>query len=510
MESADAAVIAVEREAKLVADAGLVLPDLGGLLPGMTATAMPVRHLDAVYYDTGDLRLARAGVTVRFRTGEPGPPWTVKFPVAEHGQALSRREIRCEGVADLVPEQLSDLVSATVRSRRLLAVARLSTTRLPIEIRAGDGELLAEAVDDTVSVTRRGRPSGGFRELEVETLASGRAAKRLLGAATARLVGAGCVAEPPIPKIIRALGEPATRPPDVVVPVLGPDATPGDLVGRAIAAGLDAIVRHDPGVRLGGDPEDVHRLRVATRRLRSDLRTFTGVLDPYRAAAIRAELAWIGSLIGPVRDGDVLAARLRKHSATLDSADAPGADSLLRQLDAQAQVARAAMLAAMCGTRYRRLLDVLVEAATAPPLAAGLAVADREVTREAAKAVRRPWRNLAEAVKALGPNPSDAALHRVRIKAKRCRYAADAVVPVVGSPASHLATAIAGLQTVLGDHHDTVVAEARLRQAAQADPDARVAAGQLIAVERMLRAELRSRWPDAWNVASARKLRRWL
>ena len=119
MKPGSAAVVTVEREIKLVAPVDMVLPELGGLLPGSTATREPERYLDAVYYDTADLRLARSGVTVRHRGGESGPPWTVKFPSdgggAGRGSSLTRREIRIDGPADRVPDEVSDLVFALVR-----------------------------------------------------------------------------------------------------------------------------------------------------------------------------------------------------------------------------------------------------------------------------------------------------------------------------------------------------------------------------------------------------------
>jgi CHAD domain-containing protein len=286
--------------------------------------------------------------------------------------------------------------------------------------------------------------------------------------------------------------------------------TIADLVRHAIARSVAQILRHDPGVRLGDDPEDVHQLRVGTRRLRSDLRTFARLLDRHRVAAIRAELGWLGSEVGAVRDTDVLAARLRANSHTLPDADAPGAALLLRRLGTEARAARATMLAAMRSPRYVRLLDALVELAAAPPLTDESGLADQAPAQAAAEIARRPWRQLAAAVGAIGPGPSDAELHQIRIRAKRCRYAAEAVAPVIGPPAVKFAAAVSDLQTVLGDHQDTVVAETWLRNTAAATPAGRVAAGQLIAFERAQRAELRARWPSVWKVAAARKLRRWL
>lgn len=500
----------IEREAKLVAPAGVRLPDLTDLVPGTTIATLPERDLDATYYDTADLRLARAGITVRHRSGEPGPPWTVKLPQGGRGPALARREIGFVGPPDRMPDAASDLVLGSTRGAPLAAVARLATVRLPTEIRDGGGCLLAEVVDDTVAVSRGQRPVERFREIEVELGTAVPDGSALLRAAVARLIEAGCVAQPPVPKLVRALGKKATRPPDVVVRPLAADSTVTDLVSHAIARSVTQLVRHDPGVRLGDDPEDVHQLRVATRRLRSDLRTFAGLLDRDRVRALRDELGWLATLAGAVRDTDVLTARLRANCRTLSDADGPAVAGLLRRLDAEAGTARAAMLGGMRTSRYLELLGSLVAVAVEPPLADRIGAADRALIRVAADVARRPWRRLAAAVSALDTAPSDAALHEIRILAKRCRYAAEAVAPVVGRPATRFADAIADLQTVLGDHQDTVVAEDWLRSAAAADPATGIAAGQLIAVEGGQRARLRTQWPATWRTASDKSLRTWL
>ena len=284
-----------------------------------------------------------------------------------------------------------------------------------------------------------------------------------------------------MPKLARALGEPATRPPDVVVTPLVADATVVDLVRHAMARSVAQILRHDPGVRLGDDPEHVHQLRVGARRLRSDLRSFAPLLERDRLAPVRAELGWLGTVVGAVRDTDVLADRLSTHIATLPETDAPGGARLLCRLANEADEARSVMLRALRGARYLELLDTVVDLAAAPPFKEASVLTDRSPDQVAAKIARRPWRRLAEAVDGLGHQPSDAELHQVRILAKRCRYAAEAVAPIIGPVGTRFAAAVADVQTVLGDHQDTVVAESWLRHAAATIPDAGMVSGQLIA-----------------------------
>jgi CHAD domain-containing protein len=125
--------------------------------------------------------------------------------------------------------------------------------------------------------------------------------------------------------------------------------------------------------------------------------------------------------------------------------------------------------------------------------------------------VVKPWKKLRKAVRDAGDDPADDQLHQIRIRAKRARYAAEAVEPAIGKPAKDFADAVADLQSVLGDHHDAVVGEAWLRQAAaSARRDVALVAGLLIAAERASAAATRERWRSVWKAANRKQLRAWL
>jgi CHAD domain-containing protein len=285
------------------------------------------------------------------------------------------------------------------------------------------------------------------------------------------------------------------------------DTTAADAIRRAIAASVDRLVRNEPVVRAGADPEGVHQARVATRRLRSDLRTFSPLLEPRWTAGLRDELRDLAAVLGAVRDADVLLDRLRGAAATLPDGEQPAAHALLDDLAATRHGDRAKLLDAMDGRPYATLLDDLRRAAEDP-----------HTTREAEQSAHlvlpplaaRPWRRLRSGVAALGDDPPDAALHEVRILAKRARYAAEAVAPVAGPDAGGFAKAVARLQEVLGEHHDAVVAGEWLRQAALRHPQAAFAAGALAGLEQAEAERRRAEWPAAWRAASRRRLRSWM
>src|SRR4029453_8392336 len=116
---------------------------------------------------------------------------------------------------------------------------------------------------------------------------------------------------------------------------LGPDASAGDAVRRAIALSVIRLIRHDPVVRLDVDPEGVHQARVATRRLRSDLRTFRPLLDEEWSTTLRDELRWLARALGDAPGGDVLLSRLRDSAKELgvDEAAAPVLATLQKSRD---------------------------------------------------------------------------------------------------------------------------------------------------------------------------------
>lgn len=502
----------LEREVKLGAWPGLELPDLTDVVPGVIAVDRPSLRLDATYYDTSDLRLTRAGASLRYRTGEGEAWWTVKLAAPQTGTGFARREIDLPGVDRRLPIAAVSLVRGLTRGAPLGVVARLRTERRRVGLVADD-KTLAEVDDDEVSVLTGRRVAARFREIEIE-LADG-ADPAILDAAVAVLRRAGATESDPTPKVVRALGPSALAPPDVALPRNRRPASVLEAVTATIAASVATLLAHDPGVRLGDDPEDVHKARVATRRLRSDLRTWRSLLDEAWVAGLRDELRWIAALLGDVRDTDVLMGRLEGHVERLRAEDRPGAAPLLDRLREHRDSARTQLVAAMDSARYTDLLERLVAAAREPFLSSAV---DPDHNAEGlAELVLRPWRHLAAAVDALGSDspggrPSDEALHEVRIRAKRCRYAAEAVAPVVGKPASTFASAVADLQGVLGDLHDAVVAEAWLRAACDdgVAPAVAFAAGQLVAFERDAAERCRQGWPAAWKAASARKRRRWI
>jgi CHAD domain-containing protein len=495
---------AEERELKFTPGPSFRMPDFADPDAGITTEPAETLRLQAAYFDTPDLRLARSGASLRYRNDEG---WTVKHKVSSD-LMLVRSEMHLGGEPGEPPEAAVDMVHALIRREPLALAARLNTVRHRVVLRDRAGAQLAELVDDEVSVLDGARLAARFRELEVEF--TDLAEPELVEAIAQRLRAAGAGEPEQIPKIVRALGPRALDPPDLVAPPkLDFASTPLEVLRAAIATSTGRLLAHDPGVRIGSDAEAVHQARVATRRIRSDLRTFGSVVDPEWDASLRAELQWLGQLLGAVRDTDVLLERLDARLQTLPPADVDPGKHLLEALRDHRNAARDELLVAMRSERYHALLDRLVAAARHIPPSADGAALDLEL----GDLVKKPWKKLRGAVEELGDDPADEALHAVRIRAKRCRYAAEAVAPAVGKEAKNFARAVEGLQEVLGEHQDAVVAGQWLRTHA-ADGGGRVerafVAGELAALEDVAARESRAQWPAAWAEARRGRLRRWM
>jgi CHAD domain-containing protein len=281
-----------------------------------------------------------------------------------------------------------------------------------------------------------------------------------------------------------------------------------DVLGTALSASVARFDANEPALWTERDPEAVHQARVATRRVRSDLRTLHEFVDAHWARGLRGELRWLGAELGAVRDIEVLRERLSLHADLLPDAEADAARAAIRRLGADHIAARTELLRALRTPRYAQLHRALHDAVATPRLTPA---AHRRAVEALPEAVRPNWRRLRRAVDALGAVPSDAALHEVRIRAKRCRYAVELTSPVIGRPARELAAALTRVQDVLGEHQDAVVADRWLAKAApECSPAEAYALGMLAEVERGLAVRSRSALASAWDATRVRSLRSWM
>jgi CHAD domain-containing protein len=490
----------MEREHKLLVPPNVRIPPPDELLDGMGEWTVEELDHEARYFDTSDLRLTRAGVSLRYRSDDG---WTVKLPDRKHHSELDRDEIGFQGPIGRPPQAAVNLVRAWARAARLRTVLTIRTRRTKVTLVNAGGEPLLELDDDSVAAAgpRVERPN--FREVEVE-IRDG-TDPDLAKTVVERLLAAGADATDSMAKIARALGEPGQAPPDL--PALGKlprRATVDELVRYSITASTARLLQHDPLIRLSNDSEAVHQARVATRRLRSDLRTLGPLIEESWANHLRSELTWLGEALGRVRDNDVLGMLLAAKSARLPDNDrSRGIADLLDRITGTGEHERDHLLQVLSSRRYALLTEELVTGAASPHLRAE--VRGKKARPRAQRLAHKAWRRVRKKVEQLPAHPMPEDLHALRKRAKQGRYALELLTPIVGETASNTAEALEEMQEVLGDHHDAVVATGWLHDAAgDSGVEDAFVAGTLAGVLAGDQDELASEWAGAWRRARHR------
>ncbi len=271
-----------------------------------------------------------------------------------------------------------------------------------------------------------------------------------------------------------------------------------DALSAVLAKATASIRAHEAGSRKGGDIENVHQMRVATRRIRAYLKAAKPALDRDAADGLRVDLAGLARALGEVRDLDVMIARLHAEAAALGEPDTAALEALIGTLDSERTTAREILIGHLDDPNHRSLLAELDETAAKPPVAnpwADLAVLGADEFGKLAKAQRRLDRKFQG-------QPPDDDLHALRILGKRARYTAELQAK---SPAmSQFLEALAHFQEVLGDHQDASVLEDQLRSmvAISGDPVGAIAAGRVIEGGRRRKAAARAAYPLAWTAVT--------
>ncbi|WP_327283407.1 MULTISPECIES: CYTH and CHAD domain-containing protein [unclassified Streptomyces] len=474
------------------------VPDLTGTAAIAVVADQGTVDLDAVYYDTPDQRLAADGLTLRRRTGGADAGWHLKLPVSPG----VRDEIAAP-LGDTVPRALAALVRSRVRDAALEPQVRLLSSRRISHLLDADGVLLAELSTDAVRA-ERDEASASWTEVEVE-LADG-IDPALLDAVEKKFRKAGLQVSDAPSKLARALTETGGEPPH------RPDPAPADdTAGAHVLAYLreqrDSLIAHDPAVRRNL-PDSVHQMRVACRRMRSAFKSHRKVLDRAATDPLGEELRWLGAELGLDRDQEVLFERIQTRIAELPRTlvIGPVRGRLRVWNNARRSSTRRRALAALDGKRYAALLDALDALLADPPLRPAAAEpAARVLPKAVLKDYDRLATRVADALDQDPGEPRDLALHGARKAAKRARYAAEAATPKLGKPAKQLTKAAKSVQSLLGDHQDSVVARQALHglgvQAAGAGESA-FTWGVLYAHEEALAERNERELPDVWRQAA--------
>ena len=301
----------------------------------------------------------------------------------------------------------------------------------------------------------------------------------------------------------------------LALPRIRPDDPAGQVVSSTIRQAISRIAATEAQVR-HGEAEGVHRLRTTTRRLRSELRALERFIELHWREHLEEELKWLARRLGDVRDMDILLARLKKAAAKTEDGDA--SESALVPMFAKFQSRRSqaawSLSEALHSDRYRSLLASLEQAGLEPPLTDAAAEPCRTALPPAAWST---WRRLKKGSRSLQPADPDQQFHNLRKKAKRARYTAELIAPIIGDGAAkssdRFIRLVTKVQDVLGEHQDAVVAahEIEVALAEHADHPGFVAAAQaLLEWEHDKAQAARAAFFKVWDKLDRKKSRRWL
>ncbi len=449
-DQANSRYLEVERKFEIVEST--VSPSFEGLSSVLRVERSPAQQLDAIYFDTSSHDLAAHHITLRRRTGGTDAGWHLKLPAGPDARTEVRAPLGDETDADAIPADLLDIVLAIVRDRPVRPVARITTSRTVDVLYGHDGGPLAEFCDD--QVTAKAGQDGDeqrWREWELE-LAAG-VGRELLERLTNRLLDAGATPADHGSKLARVLESAGEQEHEEVVP-------PTDPVHRAVAEQVEQLLVWDRAVR--ADVYDsVHQMRVTTRKIRSLLQASEGAFGISDDAWVLDELRQLAAILGVARDAEVLAER---YERTLDEMPAelvrgPVRERLVDGAKKHYTSGLRRSLIAMRSQRYFQLLDALEGLVAAEPPPAPPGEEPAQITIDAAyKRIRKA----AKAASQAAETDKDEALHRIRKGAKRLRYTAAATGDDKVSDRAKT------IQSLLGDHQDSVVSRTHLSRQAEA------------------------------------------
>jgi CHAD domain-containing protein len=434
--------VVTERENKFEVDADWVLPQLANLLPDGGRLDHAVRKLDNTYFDTPSAGLRLFGITLRRRVGGSETGWQLKVP-----NGTARTELQSGSRTKTLPPAVMAAVTGLSAGESLDPVAKILTTRTAYRLLNADGELVMEIADDQVESGPLDGESTlhSWREVEVELGPAG--TEKDLKRAGEFLRAAGATPSTAKTKLDRALGPTLQGGP---APAAG-HGTVGELVAAYVAAQCDVLASNDVGLRTGA-PE-VHKTRVAARRLRSTLRIFGDIVDAAPAEKLNDELVWYAGVLGEVRDRDILSRRLIKQIAELppEQVRGPVEAEITKSLATERDDALQRLNKAMRTKRYQHLVHLLRGWKAAPPLTDAAGGKTKTAVKYVEKAKRKADKRLRKA------DDDIEQLHRARKAFKRARYAAELVEPA-DSQMKAIARDGEEMQTLLGEHQDAIIA----------------------------------------------------
>jgi len=440
------------------------LPPEGPVRVGPETT---VRHGDT-YFDTSDGRFFQAGFALRLRVRAGGGDFSLKELARPEGSLATRREIT-QHASEVNLSSILRIDGPVAQRVRLLAnpeelapVTEIRTVRtsLPLILQGGEeGEI---ALDRSALIDRLGSQLAFLTRVEVEVQPESVEAFRGFVHELTESCGLIPARESKFEWALHQIGEKPGQDPDLGPITVDASLSVGELAFAILRTHYASVLRHEPGTLLGENPDHLHDMRVAIRRMRAALRLFAGAFDPHEVSTLRAELQKIGSALGGVRDLDVQIEQMERWKEHVVTADPKALDPLIDLLRKNREAAREEMIRLLQSASYRRLRgfmihrlqtgpDARTQAGAFPILVVGFALLEnsrRKVIRDG---------------KRIGLSSPPAEYHRLRIRCKRFRYALEFLEGVYGPSVRPTIRTLVELQDLLGLHQDAQVSIGALR-----------------------------------------------
>ena len=471
---------------------------------GLAVEPEPEEEIADAYYDAEDWRFYRAGYALRVRKAGNDTEATMKSLSPAEGSVRRRREIT-EPLSDDKPATLGRAPGPVGERARSLLGGRDARPMFGVRTRRQKFALLLEdpagqsengasanrvrigevALDSSEIPLGGGQESARLRRVEVEAGAGTAPTPELRGFVDEmrRALDLKPASFSKFETGLYATGLSPSGDTEAGPTRIGPAMTLGGVAFAVLRRQFAEMRSHEPGTRIGEDPEELHDMRVATRRMRAAMKVFEGAL-PERARWLRGELRWVAGALGDVRDLDV---QIHGLEASRDGAGEEGSESLGKILDVmekRRKEARGRMLGALDSARYERLETSFGEMLRRGPGAGrelaradGRSPEDEPVTSAAPALISARYRKWRKAAKRLDGSSPPEDFHDLRKKGKRLRYALELVREVYGKPVDALIKPLKAVQDDLGDHQDAVVAAEALRELGTATGGPRISRG---------------------------------
>ena len=431
---------------------------------GEVVTRGEAKRFVDTYADTDDWRLYRAGYSLRLRVGQSGTEATIKSLSAGTNGLRDRTEIvepLPAGSLETLPASdgpVGKRVHAVVGSHAIKPKFQVRTRRRTYLV-STNGSEAAEVALDTTTIPVEGREPARLLRVEVET---SRGTTPDLTEFVGKMRDACGLSPASVSKFeagVLARDLKPQRTLDMGSVEISSESSVEELAFAVLRKHFAALLCKEGGTRLGEDPEQLHDMRVATRRMRAAIALFEAAL-PAEMVGLREELGWVAAALGAVRDLDVLIQQVEAWGREPDGLDDRALAVVADVLSADRDQARANLVQTLDSPRYERLLAQCTAVLRRGPV--GASPSSRVPAVDAAPSlIEERYRKVRKGGRRIDRTSKPADYHRLRIRAKRLRYALQFLSPIYGRDVRALIRRTVRLQDLLGAHQDAEVAVAR-------------------------------------------------